>query len=122
MPDSKVSQSVDKPCVEQGAVVSKTSAAKTGEAARVHAYLQGWRFLKKNGITASQFIEFLRPLADLDGIEVTHVYQSAPESSPERTESALQQDRQFAATEKVLSFGLNKEGRVLIQSNFIDLK
>lgn len=95
--------------------------AKAAEAARVHAYLQVWRHLESSGITATQFIEFLKPLANLDGLEVTHVYQGAQSLSPVQADSESQLQKRFAATEKVLSFGLNQDGRLLIQSNFVDL-
>jgi hypothetical protein len=32
-----------------------------------------WNAIKAEGITASQFVDFLQPLADLDGITVSYI-------------------------------------------------
>src|SRR5690606_36652928 len=39
-------------------------------------FYRHWNRIKEENITASQFIEFLRPLADLDGICVSYIYRS----------------------------------------------
>jgi len=51
-------------------------------------FYQHWNRLKADNVTASQFIEFLRPLADLDGISVAYV-DKGDEHSGSTKESAL---------------------------------
>lgn len=89
-----------------------------------------WNRIKADGITASEFIEFLRPLADLDGICVSYVY--ATEGGGERiynhgrespTENPLVDaiKKKGLTKEKALSFALNEEGRMWIERNFIEI-
>ena len=64
--------------------------------------LHHWRAIQDDGITATEFIAFLKPLADLDGITVSHLEtgQSTPKS---------------------LTFVLNTEGGISVESNFVEL-
>ncbi|MEJ8814279.1 hypothetical protein WKW77_24555 [Variovorax ureilyticus] len=90
-----------------------------------------WNAIKADGITASQFIAFLQPLADLDGITVSysysdedgveHVYnrRRGELGSADPLSRAIQEKK--LSKEKALTFALNEEGRVWIESNFIDL-
>ena len=68
-----------------------------------------WKAIKAQGITASQFIAFLQPLADLDGITVSYM---GGDDAREETQPR----------ERTLSFALNEEGHVRIESNFAELK
>ncbi|MGO4395751.1 hypothetical protein AB4Z46_30780 [Variovorax sp. M-6] len=117
------------------------SAVTTGQAPefaqRAQAVSQAnlyrhWDAIKAEGITASQFIAFLQPLADLDGITVSyaysdedgqaHVYNRRREdASYENPLSHAIRDRKVTK-EKALTFALNEEGKVWIESNFIELK
>ena len=90
-----------------------------------------WDAIQAEGITASEFIAFLQPLADLDGITVSYVYQD--EDGAERVYNhrrgefgtgnplsrAIQEKK--LSKEKALTFALNEEGRIWIESNFIEL-
>ncbi|MBS0342455.1 MAG: hypothetical protein JSS56_18215 [Proteobacteria bacterium] len=93
-----------------------------------------WNAIKADGISASQFIAFLQPLADLDGITVSysyngddgkeHVYNRRHEDSPVPDSNPLSEDirKGKLSKEKALTFALNEEGRVWIESNFMELK
>lgn len=90
-----------------------------------------WDAIRAEGITASQFIAFLQPLADLDGITVSYTYSD--EEGREQVYShkrgelgsvnplsrAIQEKK--VSKEKALTFALNEEGRVWIESNFMEL-
>ncbi|MDR6538655.1 hypothetical protein [Variovorax soli] len=67
-----------------------------------------WKAIKAQGITASQFIAFLQPLADLDGITVSYLCGD--------------DTREAQPRERMPSFALNEDGRVWIESNFAELK
>lgn len=98
------------------------------------ALLKHWNAIQADGISASQFIAFLQPLANLDGISVSysysdddgkeHVYNrrhqdgAAPRANP--LSEAIRKGK--LSKEKALTFALNEEGRVWIESNFLDLK
>lgn len=98
------------------------------------ALYKHWNAIKAEGISASQFIAFLQPLADLDGITVSysysdddgkeHVYNrrrddaSVPRTNP--LSEAIRKGK--LSKEKALTFALNEEGRVWIESNFLELK
>ena len=98
------------------------------------ALYKHWNAIRNDGISASQFITFLQPLADLDGITVSysysdedgkeHVYNRrrddgrAPRANP--LSEAIRKGK--LSKEKALTFALNEEGRVWIESNFLDLK
>lgn len=98
-----------------------------------------WNAIRADGISASQFIAFLQPLADLDGITVSYTYSG--EDGKEHVYTRRREDEAAGATaqpranplseairkgklskEKALTFALNEEGRVWIESNFLDLK
>ncbi|MBT2305325.1 hypothetical protein J7E70_33525 [Variovorax paradoxus] len=95
------------------------------------ALYRHWDAIKAEGITASQFIAFLQPLADLDGITVSytfsdddgaeHVYnhRRGEFGSANPLSRAIQEKK--LSKEKALTFALNDEGRVWIESNFIEL-
>jgi hypothetical protein len=102
------------------------------QAASKSALYKHWDAIKAEGITASQFIAFLQPLADLDGITVSytysdedgkeHVYNHRREdSSYENPLSRAIRDKNLSR-EKALTFALNEDGKVWIESNFIELK
>jgi len=90
-----------------------------------------WHAIKAEGITASQFIAFLQPLADLDGITVSYTYSD--EDGTEHVynhrrgefgnanplSQAIQEKK--LSKEKALTFALNEEGRIWIESNFLEL-
>lgn len=90
-----------------------------------------WNAIKADGITATQFIAFLQPLADLDGITVSYSYSDeeghqrvyhhrrGEPDRPNPLSRAIQEHR--LSKEKALTFALNEEGRVWIESNFIEL-
>lgn len=106
--------------------------AQRNQLAARSALYKHWNAIKADGITASQFIAFLQPLADLDGITVSysysdddgveHVYQRkrGEFGSSDPLSRAIQEKK--LSKEKALTFALNEEGRVWIESNFIDLK
>ena len=91
-----------------------------------------WINIKSEGITASQFIEFLQPLADLDGISVSFIYQD--DTGKECIYNHQKKDGTYEnpfwqairekkmTRERALLFALNDEGRVWIESNFMELK
>ena len=95
-------------------------------------FYKHWNAIKAEGISASQFIEFLQPLADLDGISVAFIYND--ESGKEQIYNHRRDDPTYAnplsraiqekklSKEKALSFALNEQGRVWIESNFMELK
>ena len=91
-----------------------------------------WKAISDEGITASQFIEFLQPFADLDGISVSYVYSDADGKervyNRRRDDATVENPLTVAIKEKkisldqALALARNEEGRVWIESNFIDLK
>jgi hypothetical protein len=90
-----------------------------------------WDAIRAEGITASQFIAFLQPLADLDGITVSYTYSDGggmehiynhrrgEVGSANPLSRAIQEKK--LSKEKALTFALNEEGRVWIESNFMEL-
>lgn len=120
------------------AMVAK--ARQTGQAARVaqgrasaakSKLSRHWDAIRADGITASEVIAFLQPLADLDGITVSYIYSDEDgtehvyhhrrgEFGSENPLSRAIQERKLSK-EKALSFALNEEGRIWIESNFIEL-
>lgn len=90
-----------------------------------------WRAIQAEGITASQFIALLQPLADLDGITVSYTYSDEDGTehvynhrrgdlgSTNPLSRAIQEKK--LSKEKALTFALNEEGRVWIESNFMEL-
>lgn len=95
-------------------------------------FYKHWNAIKAEGISASQFIEFLQPLADLDGISVSYIYNDEAgkeriynhrrdePTGPNPLSRAIQEKK--LSKEKALSFALNDEGRVWIESTFMELK
>jgi hypothetical protein len=91
-----------------------------------------WDAINANGITASEFIAFLQPLADLDGITVSYTYSD--EDGREHVYNRRREDVSYEnplsqairekklSREKALSFALNEQGKVWVESNFIELK
>jgi hypothetical protein len=90
-----------------------------------------WDAIRADGITASQFIAFLQPLADLDGITVSYAYSDdlgiehvynhrRGDLGMANPLSQAIQERKLSK-EKAMTFALNEEGRVWIESNFIEL-
>jgi hypothetical protein len=69
-----------------------------------------WSAIQKDNISASAFINYLQPLADLDGMSISHLnydvagVHHATEPSSRTT----------------MSFALTKDGRVSIQSSLIE--
>lgn len=91
-------------------------------------FYRHWNRIKAENITASQFIEFLRPLADLDGICVSYIYKGEDgderiynhgRESPQHNPMVGAIKRKELTREKALSFALNEEGRIWIESNFL---
>jgi hypothetical protein len=91
-------------------------------------FYRHWNRVKAENITASQFIEFLRPLADLDGICVSYIYRDEDgdeqiynhgKESPPHNPLVDAIRKKELTREKALSFALNEEGRVWIESNFL---
>ncbi|WP_088952762.1 hypothetical protein [Variovorax sp. HW608] len=105
-------------------------AAKPGVANAV--LLEHWNAIKADGISASRFIAFLQPLADLDGITVSYTYfdDDGHEHTYNRrredvsSENPLSKDIRAGrlSKEKALTFALNEDGRVWIETNFHELK
>lgn len=95
-------------------------------------FYKHWKSISDEGITASQFIEFLQPFADLDGISVSYVYSDADGKervyNRRRDDVTVENPLTAAIKEKkisldqALALARNEEGRVWIESNFIDLK
>lgn len=95
-------------------------------------FYKHWKAISAEGITASQFIEFLQPFADLDGISVSYVYSDA--DGKERVYNRRRDDatdenpltvaikEKKISLDQALALARNDEGRVWIESNFIDLK
>ena len=102
-----------------------------GAATSTPSLYKHWNAIKADGITATQFIAFLQPLADLDGITVSYSYSDeeghqrvyhhrrGEPDGPNPLSRAIQENR--LSKEKALTFALNEEGRVWIESNFIEL-
>ena len=96
--------------------------------------LKHWNAIRADGISASQFIAFLQPLANLDGITVSYSYSD--EDGKEQVYNRRQEEAKVpranplseairkgkVSKEKALTFALNEEGRVWIESNFTELK
>ena len=90
-----------------------------------------WNAIKADGISASEFIAFLQPLADLDGITVSYTYSDddghqrtyqhrrGEPDGPNPFSQAIQDKK--LSKEKALTFALNEEGRIWVESNFIEL-
>ena len=95
-------------------------------------FYRHWQAISADGITASQFIEFLQPFADLDGISVSYVYSDAHGKervyNRRRDDATVENPLTVAIKEKkisldqALALARNEEGRVWIESNFMDLK
>jgi hypothetical protein len=94
--------------------------------------LKHWNAIMADGISASRFIAFLQPLANLDGIAVSYTYfdDDGHEHTYNRRgndpsgENPLSKDIRAGrlSMEKALTFALNEEGRVWIETNFHELK
>ena len=61
------------PSSSSAAEVEFASEAEAREAAVQATLFRHWNAIKAEGISASQFIAFLQPLADLDGIMVSYI-------------------------------------------------
>ena len=96
------------------------------------SFYRHWQAISAEGITASQFIEFLQPFADLDGISVSYVYSDADgneriynrrrdDTTAENPLTAAIKEKKISRDE-ALALARNEEGRVWIESNFMDLK
>ena len=84
--------------------------------------LQHWRAIHDDGITATAFIAFLKPLADLDGITVSHFYARPDQAGDDRASALVQPDGESGlSTTKNLTFVLNTEGGISVESNFVEL-
>jgi len=84
--------------------------------------LQHWRAIQDDGITATAFIAFLKPLADLDGITVSHFYARLDQAGDDRASALVQTDGESGqSTTKNLTFVLNTEGGISVESNFVEL-
>ena len=93
---------------------------------------QHWAVMKKQGYTATQLMEFIQPIADLEGISVSYVYED--ESGRARVYNHKRDDPTFEnpmsrairekhlSKERALQFALNEEGRIWVESNFIELR
>ena len=102
------------------------------QATSMAIFYKHWNAIKAEGITASQFIAFLQPLADLDGIAVSyalsdedgkrHVYNHRPEDLSQESPLSRAIRERTISREKALTFALNEEGKVWIESNFIELR
>ena len=96
------------------------------------SFYKHWQAISAEGITASQFIEFLQPFADLEGISVSYVYSDADGNervyNRRRDDNTVENPLTAAIKEKkisrdeALALARNEEGRVWIESNFMDLK
>jgi len=105
-------------------------AAQTEQTIASNLY-RHWHAINAEGITASQFIAFLQPLADLDGITVSYTYSDEDGTehvynhrrgdfgSANPLSRAIQEKK--LSKEKALTFALNEEGRIWIESNFLEL-
>jgi hypothetical protein len=125
----KRAETVAKTRVEGSAQLPQEIARREQVLAKSTFY-KHWNAIKADGISASQFIEFLQPLADLDGISVSFIYND--EGGKERIYNHRREDRTHEnpmsraikenrlSKEKALTFALNEEGRVWIESNFMD--
>jgi hypothetical protein len=106
-------------------------AAQSEPMAAKSTLFRHWDAIRADGITASEFIAFLQPLADLDGITVSYIYSDEDgtehvynhrrgEFGIENPLSRAIQEKKLSK-EKALTFALNEEGRVWIESNFMEL-
>ena len=110
----------------------RSSAAQPAPAPSQSDLYKHWQAISADGITASQFIEFLQPFADLDGISVSYVYNDL--DGKERVYNRRRDDttvdnplteairQKKISRDEAVKLALNEEGRVWIESNFIDLK
>jgi len=112
--------------------IRQASVAAHGEQTVASSTLyKHWDAIKAQGITASQVIAFLQPLADLDGITVSYTYSD--EDGMEHVYNHRRGELGSAnplsrailekklSKEKALTFALNEEGRVWIESNFMEM-
>ncbi|MDR6856220.1 hypothetical protein [Variovorax guangxiensis] len=106
-------------------------AAQSEPMAAKSTLFRHWDAIRADGITATEFIAFLQPLADLDGITVSYIYSDEDgtehvynhrrgEFGIENPLSRAIQEKKLSK-EKALTFALNEEGRVWIESNFMEL-
>ena len=108
-----------------------SAAAQGAQPVPISRLHQHWDAIRAEGITASQFIAFLQPLADLDGITVSYTYSDddglehvynhrrGEFGSANPLSRAIQEKK--LSKEKALTFALNEEGRIWIESNFLEL-
>lgn len=111
---------------------AKSAAPPTSAIVAQAGFYKHWHAISAEGITASQFIEFLQPFADLDGISVSYVYSDADGNervyNRRRDDNTVENPLTAAIKEKkisrdeALALARNDEGRVWIESNFMDLK
>ena len=111
---------------------AKSAAPPASAIVAQAGFYKHWHAISAEGITASQFIEFLQPFADLDGISVSYVYSDADGNervyNRRRDDSTVENPLTVAIKEKkisrdeALALARNEEGRVWIESNFMDLK
>ncbi len=94
------------------------------------AFCKHWSAIQVDGISASEFIAFLQPLADLDGVSVTYGYrEDATAAAPVERAEVAQEDASLSralevsrmSRAKALRFALSDEGRILIESHFVGL-
>ena len=107
-------------------------ARPTAPIARQLTLADHWAAMKASGYTASQAVDFLRPLADLEGISVSYVYEddTGREQVYNHPTDNLGFDNPLSqairskklSKPEALKFALNDKGRVWIESNFIELK
>ncbi|WP_088952436.1 hypothetical protein [Variovorax sp. HW608] len=113
--------------------VDAVREAPTGKPDVTNAVLlKHWNAIKADGISASRFIAFLQPLANLDGIAVSYTYfdDDGHEHTYNRRRDDLSSENPLSkdiragrlSKEKALTFALNEEGRVWIETNFHELK
>jgi hypothetical protein len=78
------------------------------------SYFKHWKAIKAEGISASQFV-----YSDADGNE--RIYNHRKEDSFENPLSMAIKEKKISK-DQALNLALNEEGRVWIESNFMDLK
>jgi len=106
------------------AAAGASEPSEASKSARQALFFRHWERIKADGATASQFIEFLHPLADLDGVSVSydlHVGE-APDARPVGAQPGADdaQPGEGGVRRKALSFALNEQGKISIESDFME--
>lgn len=93
-------------------------------------FFKHWCAIQGDKITASEFTDYLRPLADLDGVTVSHqdigvfgdhLPSTRDSHIPNALTPSIPSPQLRSNSQTTMTFALNREGRVSIQNDTIML-